>query len=136
MSAWVCRGCGREATHIRTIVEGDELIDQCERPDCGNLSMVDTGVPDVYLARAGQTFQNLTDKTGRPIEIRSKRHKKAVMDQLGVREAGETVNGAPFGTKSWIDGSRAVRRREFEKERPKIRETLKRWKETGYAGDK
>lgn len=136
MSKWICRGCGRESIHIRTIVESDELIEQCDHPQCGNLAMVDAGIPDVYLSRAGQTFNNLCDNMGRPIAIQSKRHKKQIMDQMGVSEAGGTFNGAPFGTRTWIDGSRAARKREFSKERPKIRETWKRWKETGYARDK
>lgn len=135
MSAWVCRGCGRESVHIRTVVEGDELIEQCDRADCGNLAMANAGVPDVYLGRSGQKFENLTDEMGHPIEISSKRHKKEVMDRLGVSEAGDRVNGAPWGSKSWVEGTRAVRRKEFEKQRPMIRETWKRWKETGYARD-
>lgn len=95
--------------------------------------MVDAGVPDVYLGRAGQTFESLCDKTGKPYAIQSKRHKKQVMDALGVSEAGGTVNGAPFGTKSWIDGSRDYRKRQFDKERPQIRETYKAWLEKKSA---
>lgn len=133
MSTWICRGCGREATHIRTIVESDQLIDQCEWPDCGNLSMVDSGIPDVYLSRSGQTFNNLSDEMGKPIAIQSKRHKKQVMDSLGVSEAGGTVNGARFGTKTWIDGTRDYRRKQFEKDRPKLREIYKNWKEKSRA---
>lgn len=105
----------------------EECCDSCGLQGSG------TGVPDVYLRRSGQTFDNLCDKMGRPIPIQSKRHKKEVMDSLGVREAGERVNGARFGTKSWIDGSREARKREFAKDRPEIQRTFKRWKETGYA---
>lgn len=134
--SWVCRGCGRDAIHIRTIVDDGELYDQCDHPECGNLSMIHSGVPDVYLARSGQRFENLTDDMGRPIEITSKRHKKEVMTRLGVSEAGDKVNGAPWGSKDWITGSRDARRKEFAKQRPVIRETYRRWKETGYAGHK
>lgn len=129
MNCWVCRSCGREATHIRTVVEGDTLLDQCDHPDCGNLAMVDSGVPDVYLKRAGQKFDNLCDSMGRPYEIQSKRHKQEVMDRLGVSEAGGTVNGAPYGTKSWIEGSREMRRKQFDVERPKIRRIVQEWRE-------
>lgn len=127
-----CRGCGEEAFTFNGWIEAGVYHEVCDR--CGNPST--THVPDAYLKRAGQTFENLCDKMGRPIPIQSKRHKKEVMDRLGVREAGETVNGARFGTKSWVDGSRDARRKEFDKDRPRIRAGLKRWKETGYAGDK
>jgi len=36
--SWVCRSCGRDSTHIRTMVDGDELIDLCDHHECGNLS--------------------------------------------------------------------------------------------------
>jgi hypothetical protein len=131
--SWICRGCHREAVHIRAIIEGDEIIEQCERPDCGNLSMVDTGIPDVFLKRGGQQFENLCDPTGKPYEITSKRQKKEVMDRLGVREAGDQINGAPFGTKSWIDGTREHRRAQFAKDRPALRRIFKEWKEKANA---
>lgn len=84
-------------------------------------------IPDVYFTHSGQKFANLCDKMGRPIEITSKRHKKEVMDKLGVQEAGDRVHGATYGGKSWIEGSRDYRKRQFEKERPVIRETYKRY---------
>lgn len=133
----ICRTCNNQnAYHIRTIIDDGQPFDLCDRSECGNLSMADAGVPDVYLGRLGQTFENLTDKMGRPYEIRSKRHKKEVMDRLGVSEAGGTVHGAPYGSKNWIDGTRDYRRRQFEKDRPGIKESLRRWRETGYASPK
>jgi len=125
--SWTCRGCGRQAIHLRTIIDGNNVVEMCDHPECGDLPMLDAGIPDVYLARIGQQFQNLTDDMGRPIEIQSKRHKKEVMDKLGVQEAGGTFKGARFGTKTWIDGSREYRRRQFDNERPQIRETYKRY---------
>lgn len=131
----ICNSCGnKEAYHVRTIYDDGEMIDCCN--DCARLSSISAGVPDVYLGHVGQKFANLTDKLGNPIEIRSKRHKKEVMDSIGVSEAGDRVNGAPYGSKDWISGSRDVRRKQFENERPRIREALKRWKETGYAREK
>lgn len=124
----ICRSCGNpEAYHVRTICDDGEMIDLCNKPECGNLSIADSGIPDVYLKRAGQEFSNLSDSLGRPIPIQSRRHKKEVMDRLGVSEAGGTFNGAPFGTKSWVDGTRAWRKRQFDKDRPMIRETYKRY---------
>jgi hypothetical protein len=52
------------------------------------------------------------------------------MKEKGVSELGNR----DLGKKTWVEGSRESRRKEFEKERPVIRETFKRWKETGYAG--
>lgn len=128
-----CGGCGNtEAYQIHSVYDAGEVFDCCNV--CGNLSSIDAGVPDVFLHRAGQKFNNLCDKMGRPYEIQSKRHKKEVMDRLGVQEAGGTVNGARFGTKSWTDGTRAWRKRNFEKDRPMIRETLRAWKEKARSG--
>lgn len=124
----ICRNCGNEnAYHVRTIVEDGEMIDLCNLADCGNLSISDAGSPDVYLARAGQQFKNLCDDMGRPIPIQSKRHKKEVMDRLGVQEAAGTVNGQRFGSKSWVEGTRDYRKKSFDKDRPKIREVYKQY---------
>lgn len=123
-----CNSCGNDnAYHIKSLCEDGNIYDVCNA--CSKIAMVDAYSPDVYLHRAGQQFNNLCDPMGKPYEIQSKRHKKEVMDRLGVSEAGGTVNGARFGTKSWIDGSRDYRRRQFEKDRPVIRQTLKDWKE-------
>lgn len=126
-----CENCGNQSAYTKQIVSSSEgTWEYCDR--CGTTGSY-ANIPDVYLGRSGQQFQNLCDKMGRPYEIQSKRHKKEIMDKLGVREAGGTVNGAPFGTKSWIDGSREYRRRQFEKERPMIQKTLKEWKERSRA---
>lgn len=123
MSAWICRGCGRESTHIRTVVEADQLIDVCDHPECGHLSSIDAGIPDVFW-------------NGRPYysealecEFTSRSQKARVMKEKGVSELGSRK----LGNKDWMTGTREARRKAFERERPVIRETLKRWKETGYA---
>lgn len=124
-----CNNCGnKEAWHLKSGFNGVTL-ERYEACDACGLQGAGQGIPDVYLPRSGMKFQNLTDKMGSPIEIRSKRHKKEVMASLGVSEAGGTFNGAPFGTKSWIDGTREYRRQQFEKERPKIREIHREWRE-------
>jgi hypothetical protein len=51
------------------------------------------------------------------------------MNELGVQEAGGTFNGAPYGTKNWIDGTRSSRAKQFEKDRPMIRENYRRYLE-------
>jgi len=122
-----CRGCGnQEAWHTF----GTSTFETCNA--CG-LQGGGESIPDVYLHRAGQRFDNLTDQMGRPIEILSKRHKQQVMNKLGVSEAGDKVNGATYGSKNWIDGSRAWRSRQFEKDRPVIQKTLRAWKEKQRA---
>lgn len=118
----MCRSCHRESHHIRTIVDGDGVIDLCHREDCGNLSAIDAGVPDVYLGHVGQTFKALCDERGNPIPIQSKRHKKQVMDQLGVRECPERLTG-----KTWIEGTRETRRKNFDEVRPVIRDLYRRY---------
>lgn len=125
-----CAVCNNEHAYATRSVfrEGAMVELGCDR--CGGVS---ASLPDAYLGHIGQKFANLCDKMGKPYEIQSKRHKKEVMDQLGVREAAGTVNGQRFGSETWIDGTRAYRKRQFEKERPGIREIFKRWKETGYA---
>lgn len=86
-------------------------------------------LPDVYFSGRSTSFENLCDTMGRPYEISSKRQKKEVMARLGVQEAGDRVNGAPYGTKSWVEGSRGYRRKQFDQDRPMIRETLRRYRE-------
>lgn len=128
-----CSNCKNEkAWHVvsRFSSETGDFEECCDA--CG-LEGAGPGMPDAYFQRAGQTFQNLCDKMGRPIEIQSKRHKQEVMNKLGVSEAGGTVNGAPYGTKNWIEGTRDYRRKQFDKDRPMIRETLKAWKEKSRA---
>lgn len=121
-----CRSCGNDkATLIRTIVHEGEVIDYCRECDSStNNSFSD---PDVYFRHSGQTFENLCDPMGKPIPIMSKRHKKEVMDKLGVSEAGDKVNGAFSTPKSWIEGSRDIRQKETAKYLPMIREQHKRY---------
>ncbi len=120
---WVCRGCGRESIHIRTMFDGEEIRDMCDHPSCGNLHMIDSGVPDVFW-NGRPYFSEALD-----CEFTSRSQKARVMKEKGVSELGNTK----IGEKNWIEGSREARKKEFDRERPVIRETLQRWKETGYA---
>lgn len=126
MSAWICRGCGRESTHIRTIVQDNELIDLCDHPQCGNLSSIDAGIPDVFWNGKPYYSEALE------CEFTSRSQKARVMKEKGVSELGNQK----IGEKTWVEGSREARRKEFDKERPMIREALRTWKETGYARGK
>lgn len=130
----ICRNCNNQnAWHSisRYDTQTEEWIDCCD--GCG-LEGGGAVVPDVYLPRIGQKFANLCDRMGKPYEIVSKRHKKEVMDKLGVSEAGDRVNGAPSGGKSWIEGSRPYRAKQFDRiDRPMIREQYRIWREKNNA---
>ena len=121
-----CRNClAQDAYHVRTIYADGQVYDVCNK--CGDLRMDSAAIHDVYLARPGQKFENLCDNMGRPYEIQSKRHKKEIMDRMGVSEAGDRVAGAPYVPKNWIEGSREWRGKQFEKDRPQIREVYKQY---------
>lgn len=123
-----CAGCGNmDPIHTITSFAYGEKYERCEA--CGATGDGLPTLPDVYFTGKTQKFANLCDDMGRPYEITSKRQKAQVMRQLGVSEAGDLVNGAPYGTKTWQEGSREYRRKQFDKDRPKIRETYARYLE-------
>lgn len=118
----ICRNCNNQnAWHAvsRYDTESEGWIDCCDK--CG-LEGQGESIPDVYLARIGQTFGALCDDMGKPIPIMSKRHKKEVMDKLGLREHPDRLKG-----ESWIEGSRNYRKKQFDKDRAGIRQTYKEW---------
>lgn len=117
MNKWICRGCGREATHIRTIIEGLRVIDQCSHPECGNLHSIDATIPDVYWN--GRPYHS--EALG--IEFTSRSQKARAMKEMGVSELGSQK----LGEKSWVEGSRDYRHKQFDKDRPAIRETYRRY---------
>lgn len=124
-----CNTCGSiDWFEIRSIVEGAEMLDWCS--ECKDPVQV-SGTPDAYLPRMGMTFDNLCDKMGKPIPIMSKVHKVQVMKELGVIEAGDRHHGSTsLPSKSWIEGTREHRKREFDKKyRPLLKKAYKDWKE-------
>lgn len=115
-----CSGCGSKNYYeIRTMIQGTDVYDTCS--DCKN-PVSTAGIPDVYLPRAGMTFQALCDKNGTPIPIQSKRHKQQVMNELGLQEHPDRLKG-----KTWIEGSKDYRKRNFEEARPKIKESYRQY---------
>lgn len=113
-----CSSCGSvKWSEMRTLIEDKVLIDSCS--ECSRIRA--DGVPDVYLPRSGMEFQALCDKTGKPIPIQSKRHKQQVMNELGVREHPDRLKDG----KSWVEGSRDYRKRNFAQDRPKIQEAYR-----------
>ena len=118
-----CSSCGSlDWYEIRTMMEGTQVYDWCS--NCPEPVKGIEGVPDAFMPRLGMTFEALCDTMGKPVPIQSKRHKQEVMDQLGVRECPERLKG-----NSWVDGTRNYRKRQFEKDRPMIRENYRRYLE-------
>jgi len=120
----ICRTCGNQNAYVvRTVFQESELLDFCD--SCSRISV--SWDPDVYLPKIGHKFENLCDKMGNPIEIRSKRHKAEIMREQNVSEAGDRIHGAPIEPKSWTESTRDYRKRNFSTDRPKIREIYQRY---------
>lgn len=94
-------------------------MDQCDHPDCGNLAMVNAGVPDVFW-NGRPYYSEALD-----VEFTSRSQKARIMKERGLSELGDRK----LGEKNWIEGSRESRRKEFDKERPMIRENYRRYLE-------
>lgn len=118
-----CRGCQNEKAYQ---IHGwyDDKTGYNEVCDlCGNLSSSDAAVPDVWWNGRPYYSESLG------VEFTSRSQKARVMKEKGVTELGSQK----LGNKTWTEGSRQYRRKQFDKDRPQIREVLKRWKETGRA---
>ncbi len=111
-----CGGCGNpEAYQMHGWYDDKEgYVEVCDK--CGNLSSSEASIPDVYW-------------NGRPYysealgcELTSRSQKARVMKEKGVTELGSQK----LGNKSWVEGSREYRKKQFDKDRPHIRQTEKR----------
>lgn len=119
----MCSGCGNDKayqTHGYVSSEGF-YVECCNQ--CGDLASNDAPVPDVFWN--GRPYYS--EALG--VEFTSRSQKAKVMKDLGVSELGNQK----LGQKSWTEGSRAYRRKQFDKERPHIRETLRRYQERTRA---
>lgn len=119
----ICTNCGNQnAYHTRSWY--NDKVERIEQI-CNGCGLDGGGetIPDVYLPRSGMTFQALCDKTGKPIPIQSKQHKQQVMNELGLREHPDRLTG----NKSWVEGSREYRKKNFDQARPKIREAYQQY---------
>jgi hypothetical protein len=122
-----CRACGnKEAYHVRTIYDEGQLWDSCNK--CSQIGAGQSN-PDVYWPGHEYKSENLCDTNGNPILLRSRQHKAQVMKELGVSEAGDRIHGAPYTpSEGWIKDTRDYRRKQFDKERPKLRQIYKDWR--------
>lgn len=117
-----CSGCGNDRAHQCHGYLSPEgfYVETCDR--CGNLASSDAPVHDVFWNGRPYYSESLE------VEFTSRSQKARVMKEKGVSELGSQK----LGEKSWTEGSRDYRRRQFEKDRPAIRETYKRWREKNH----
>lgn len=114
-----CLNCKSETfTNKRVWVESGELNSICN--DCGDF-FVDT-VPDVF-------FKTAYKSKALDVEFTSKGQKAKYLKEHGLSEAGDRGSMAE---KSWTEGTREHRKREFDRvDRPKIREAVRAWRQRG-----
>jgi len=114
-----CHGCkNQEAYQIHGWYDDKAGYQEtCDR--CGNLSSSDAPVHDVFWNGRPYYSESLQ------CEFTSKSQKARVMKEMGVTELGSQK----LGQKGWIEGSRDYRRKQFDKDRPVIRDLVKRYKE-------
>lgn len=119
----ICTSCGNQnAYHTRSwyndkLDRVDQMCNACGLDGPGDV------VPDVYLPKIGMTFQAICDDMGNPIPVQSKQHKQQLMNERGIREHPDRLKDP----KTWIEGSRDYRKKNFEQARPKIREAYRQY---------
>lgn len=78
----ICDTCGN--TKAYKMQKSGDLPWLCDR--CGDPGSI--YFPDVYF-KSGETYENLCDEKGVPIEFKSRADKAIYMKQHGLREAGD-----------------------------------------------
>lgn len=111
----ICKGCHKEAWQIHGFIDDNGYQEVCA--DCGHLSSSDAALPDVFWNGKPYYSESLQ------CEFTSRSQKARVMKEKGVRELGNER----LGGKGWIEGSREYRKKQFDKDRPKIREVYKQY---------
>lgn len=112
-----CRNCGNDKAYriLTAYTVKDGLIDQCDQ--CGASHDGEAMLPDVWWN--GKPYYS--EALG--VEFTSRQQKARVMREKGVTELGNEK----LPQKNWTEGSRDFRKRQFEKDKPMIRETYKRY---------
>lgn len=115
----ICAGCQNPHAYQTHgyIGEGGHYVEGCDR--CMQLSSSDASIPDVFWN--GRPY--FSESLG--VEFTSRSQKARVMKERGVSELGNTK----LGEKTWIEGSRGYRSKNFAHDRPMIRETLRKYRE-------
>lgn len=110
----ICGCCGDKlASSVKSVVENGEVVDVgCDRCQGIQPQMHD----DVYFRRPYYSEALGTEFT-------SKAQKAAWMKAHDVSEAGERK----MSETTWVDGTREHCRKQFDQERPKIRQIYKEW---------
>lgn len=111
----ICAGCNQESHQIHGWLENGVYQEVCDK--CGGLSSMNASVPDVFWN--GRPYYS--EALG--VEFTSRSQKARVMKEKHVTELGNEK----LPMKNWVEGSRDYRKRQFEKDRPKIQETYKRY---------
>ena len=106
-----CKGCGNtNAYHIKIRwSQKDGMRESCT--DCGGFGIGDAYEPDVYWPGHPYKSEHLCDALGNPYLLTSKQHKARVMQEMGVREAGDRNGGSralPHYT--WREGVKRAQR--------------------------
>lgn len=111
-----CQGCRQECYQTHGWCDKQEgYIEVCN--NCGDLRSSDVPVHDVFWN--GRPYYS--EALG--VEFTSRSQKARVMKEKGVTELGSQK----IEPKSWTEGSREYRKRQFEKDRPKIRELYRQY---------
>lgn len=109
----ICGVChDSSASSIKSVCEKGQMVDL----GCDRCAGIQPAVHDVF-------FKHPYKSEALGVEFTSKAQKAAYLKEHGLSEAGDMK----LGQKSWIDGSREYRKRNFEESRPVIKETYKRY---------
>lgn len=112
----VCQGCQKESHQIHGYCDENGQYREC-CAGCGGLYSSDAGVPDVFWN--GKPYYS--EALG--VEFTSRSQKAQVLKERGLSELGSQK----LGEKTWVEGSRDYRKKNFEKDRPMIRENYRRY---------
>jgi len=109
----ICGVCNDQfASSVKSVCEKGQMIDL----GCDRCMGIQPTIHDVF-------FKQPYKSEALDVEFTSKAQKAAYLKANGLSEAGDMK----LGQKSWIEGTREYRKRNFEDARPAIRENYKRY---------
>jgi len=86
----ICSTCNKVCSRIKIEYYNNKKYEYCNK--CANIAPV--SVPDVYFKGAYRDEHLANDKHPDGVFIESKAHKKRIMQEMGLCEAGDRVHGA------------------------------------------